>query len=303
VEHAARRGARIAAWRAGERIRGGPAKARRGPFQLAGRGRPELGFLWKNLLSTWEYFTPRVFLICAAVIALGCWWLNRQPLGRGFLPGLGAVALAFSIYVLIVGPQFARQDIRSDLGRADVLKTYPLRGWQIVLGELLTPTVILTSILWLALLTLVLTFHPTRPGLLWLTPGLRGTFALCVAAVLPALVCLQMLVPSAAALLFPAWFHATRMRGGGPEVVGQRMIFFFAQTLTMALAFVPALLAAGIPFLIASLLRATGPLALIVCTLAGAVLMLAILLAEIAGGIWLLGARFEKLDLSAEVPP
>jgi hypothetical protein len=300
VEHAERRSARIAAWRAGERARG-PGAARSSPFVLHSTGRPEIGFLWKNLLSTWEYFTPRVFLVAAALIALAAWWGGSHPIGRSFLPGVGAVTLVFSLYVLVVGPQFARQDIRADLHRADVLKAYPLAGWQIVLGEILAPTVILTGILWLALLTLALTFHPTRTGLLWLTPGLRATIAVSVAAILPAMVFLQMLVPNAAALVFPGWFHATRMRGGGPEVVGQRMIFFFAQTLTMALAAIPALFVGAIPFLTASLLDFTGPLALMICTVSGATLMLAILLGEIAAGIWFLGTRFEKLDLSAEL--
>ena len=45
----------------------------------------------------------------------------------------------------MIGPQLLRQDFRQDLPLADLLKTYPLRGWQLALGELLAPAAILTS--------------------------------------------------------------------------------------------------------------------------------------------------------------
>jgi hypothetical protein len=203
----------------------------------------------------------------------------------------------------VLGPQFARQDIRGDLVNADILKSYPLPGWQIVLGEMLTPVAILTGVLWLALLLLAFTFHFGRSDPAWLTLPVRigGTLGLAVNA--PALVFLQLLVPSAAALFFPGWFQTSRTRGGGPEIVGQRMIFFFAQTLTMVLAILPAALVAAIPFAAIALLHQTGTLALLGACFLGATLMLGVLVAEIGCGLWLLGDRFEKLDLSAELHP
>jgi hypothetical protein len=298
IDHAQKRTARIAAWRSGQRQFGnGTPKSRRAPFVLAGPGRPELAFLWKNLLSTWPYFSVRTFLVCAAAIGLGCSWMNTHPLWRGFLPGIGAMAGVVGIYMLIIGPQFARQDIRSDLVNADILKTYPLPGWQIVLGELLTPAAILSGVLWLALLTFALAFHPTQAAFAWLTPQLRLVAGLAIATVVPAVVTLQLLVPSAAALVFPAWFQASRSRGG-PEVAGQRMIFFFAQLLTIALALLPATaLAAALIFILQWFTGA--PFAVMVATIA----VLVILAGEIWCGLWLLGRRFEKLDLSAELRP
>ena len=58
----------------------------------------------------------------------------------------------FAGYTIIVGPQLARQDLRSDLPNADILKTYPIEGWRLALGELLAPTAILTAVLWVELL-------------------------------------------------------------------------------------------------------------------------------------------------------
>ncbi|MBI4623314.1 MAG: hypothetical protein HY736_08870 [Verrucomicrobia bacterium] len=304
VEYAEKRGARVAAWRSGDRrVHHPPTTGRAAPFRLSGIGRPEIAFFWKNLLSTWPYFNLRVFGACVVVIVAGCLWLNSQPSWRGLLPGLGALTLVFAIYTLVVGPQFARQDIRGDLVHAEILKSYPLAGWRIVLGELLTPVAILTGVLWLALLVLAFTFLPGRTDLAWLTPQVRIACVLGLAVNAPALVGLQLLVPSAAALLFPGWFQTSRTRGGGPEVVGQRMIFFFAQTLTMVLAILPAALVAAIPFAVIALLHQTGTIAILVSCTLGAILMLAVLLAEIGCGLWLLGGWFEKLDLSAELHP
>jgi hypothetical protein len=299
IEYAQKRGARIAAWRSGQRSAAStPTKGRAAPFPLAGFGRPEPAFLWKNLLSAWPYFTVKVFFACAAVIVVGCLWLRSQPIGREVLMPMSMFVLPVAGYVLIVGPQFARQDIRSDMVNADILKTYPLAGWQIVLGELLAPIAILTGVLWLALLAALLTFHPARQELAWLTPPLRITVGLALAAITPALVTLQLLVPNAAALWFPGWFQVSRTRGGGPEVIGQRMIFFFAQLVTMLLALVPATaVAAVIIAILYGFLSVPLPVAVGVAA-CGA---LAVLLGEIWGGLWLLGRRFEKLDLSAEL--
>ena len=297
VDYAQKRGARLAAWRSGQRRTGAAqAKPRPGPFPLASSGRPELAFLWKNLLSTWQYFTLRALLICAAVIVAASAWINSQPAGRGFLPGFGFMALFFGAYTLIVGPQFARQDIRSDLGHADVLKTYPLAGWQIILGELLTPIVILTGVLWLTLLTIALTFQPITVGLGWMPLERRIAFGLAVAVIVPPLATLQLLVPNAAALFFPAWFQLSRTRGGGPEVFGQRMIFFFAQVITMLVALLPA---AGMGALLFFIFQWwLGP---VIAVAIAALVVLVVLTAEVWCGIWWLGQRFERLDLSTDL--
>ena len=296
IDYAQKRTARIAAWRSGQRRLGGaPAGGRRGPFHLGGTGRVELAFLWKNLLSTWPYFNLRILLGSAAVIVAGCTWMTTHPAWRGLLPAIGVGAAMAGGYLLIVGPQFARQDIRSDLTHADILKTYPLPGWKIILGELLTPVFILTGLLWLALLTMALALDPAQVRFSWLTPPLRITGAIWLAVITPPVVMLQLLVPNAAALVFPAWFQASRFRGGGPEVAGQRMIFFFAQLITMAIALLPA--AAFAALLIFILQPFVGP-ALAVS--AGGLIALAILAGELWCGLWLLGQRFEHYDLSGD---
>lgn len=288
----------------GRRFPTGSVTKRAGPFLLSGTGRPELAFLWKNLLSTWPYFTVRVWVLAMTGTVILAAWLQRQPIvGPTLQPMIATAAAAFAVYALIVGPQFARQDLRNDLGHVDILKAYPLPGWRIVLGEVLAPTAILTGLLWLALLTLALTLHPAGRNWAWLTPPIRIVATLGLAALVPALVSLQLLVPNAAVLFFPGWFQTTRSRGGGPEVVGQRMIFFFAQMLTMVVALIPAAVVGAVPFAIAQIAGQRSTVALAACAIAATGLMLVVLLAEVAAGVRLLGARFERLDLSAELRP
>jgi hypothetical protein len=296
LEHAQHRADRAAAWRSGQRPGGAADKARPGPFHLRSTGRPEIAFLWKNLLSTWPYFTVRVWLGCAAVAVAASVWLGAQTIVPELATGAAVPLVVFAAYVLVVGPQFARQDIRSDLAHADILKTYPLPGWQIILGQLLAPAAILTGVLWLLLLAAAILLRPEGDAAdaFTLAEHLAGTLALALVA--PALVLLQLLVPNAAALVFPGWFQATRTRGGGPEVMGQRMIFFFAQLLAMAAALLPAAaVAAGVVLALHWIVGLAGAVA------CAAIAVLAVLAGEVWCGVRWLGARFERLDLSAEL--
>ena len=311
IERAAKRAEFVAARRSGQRLGRLPTKGRRPPFVLAGTGRPELAFLWKNLLSTWAWLNPRVWGWCALVIVSVTVWVQMQPGSRGWLIAYGPVALILGAYTLIAGPQFARQDIRSDLVNADLLKTYPLPGWQIVLGEMLAPTAILTGVLWLLLLAAAVAFQPGPRAFGFLTPALRDfvraclepgsrmLLTLCLAPLVPAIVALQLFVPNAAALVFPAWFQATRQRGGGGiDIMGQRLIFFFLQFLTMLFALLPAVLAGGATVFVACFVFSLPAIAGVWIAAAG---VLAVLLGELWLGLWFLGGRFEKLDLSSEL--
>lgn len=313
IARAEKRAAVVAAMRSGQRLGSAPTKGRRPPFTLASTGRPELAFLWKNLLSTFPWLSLRTWAIVALAILGGAAWISAHPTWRALFIFYGPMAVILGGYTLLVGPQFARQDIRADLANADLLKTYPLRGWQIVLGELLAPTAILTGILWLLLLAMAAGFQPAPTAFANWAPKLRDFAEGCTApssrlllglggaVLVPPVVMLQLIVPNAAALVFPAWFQATRQRGGGGiDVMGQRLIFFFAQLLTMLLALLPAVLVGAALVSVACFLLGL-PTVVGVWLAVGA--MFGLFLGEIALALHLLGERFEKLDLSAELRP
>jgi hypothetical protein len=264
---------------------------------LDGRGRPELAFLWKNLLASGPLFRPRPMLALTVVLGGAAWWVTGQP---GFEP-LSAAAFAMGIVVLmgflLFGPQIARQDLRTDLANADLLKTYPLRGWQIVFGEMLTPGVILSGMSWLALLIVYLLL-PNE-----LISGYPAVWrigaALGLALLIPPFLAIQVLVPNATTVLFPAWVQATRDRTErGVEVMGQRLIFVASQFLVTALALVPPLILGGLAFGLVQWFAGF--------TIAGAVAAVAVawlLAVEAWLGIHWLGSRFEALDISSELRP
>ncbi|HEY8507810.1 MAG TPA: hypothetical protein VIL32_05590, partial [Steroidobacteraceae bacterium] len=280
-------------WRANVNQR----KGQRDPFKLSPKGRPEIAFLWKNLLATAPIFRVQYFLIAAAVIAVAFTWLHASIGPHPALYGVSGATIMTALTCAIFGPQIVRQDLRGDLPRTDMLKTYPLAGWQVVLGEVLTPLVMLTSILWLLLLAAAFSYPPDRMP--WLTPGLHATIVTGLGLLAPPFIAVQLLVPNAAALLFPAWSQTVGNRAEqGLDVLGQRILFAVGQLLVVALALLPCALAATILFFPVRWLW--GPLPAAIVALLG---VIAILLAEFWIGLRWLGRRFEVFDLSSELRP
>jgi hypothetical protein len=295
IAKAEKRAARLRAMRQG-RFGQPQRKAHGVPFNLAAVRRPELAFLWKNLLASAPYLRPRTALIAAAVIVVVATWLVRGDV-EPFRTVMALFGLIGAGYVFVFGPMVARQDLRLDLPNADILKTYPLRGWQVVLGEILAPVAIVTVLLWLLLLAWLLTANPPRAE--WWTLGTKITAAVAAGLLLPPLCAIQVLVMNASVLLFPAWVQQGADRGRGVDVVGQRILFAAAVFLTMALALLPAVIAAGFVFL--GLQWTLG--LQVVAGVAGAAVALAVLCTEVSLVVLWLGSRFESFDLSAELRP
>jgi hypothetical protein len=290
---ARRRASQLGDWRSNAAVR----KARTPAFALGGSGRPELAFLWKNLLATSGFFRPRPVLVCAAVVVGGTSWLSRRPDLAPFGTVLSVVGVAILIMTVLLGPHLARRDLRTDLANADVLKTFPLRGWQIVLGELLTPVAILSVVFWLALVTVYLSLPAGTFERI--PPGVHTGAALGLAVLGPPFLAIQVLMPNAATVLFPAWVQTTRdQTERGIEVLGQRLIFLAGQLLVTALAVLPALILGSLVFLGTNLVvgPATGAATALVS-------MAALLAFEAWLGIRWLGGRFEALDISSELGP
>ncbi|HVJ29382.1 MAG TPA: putative ABC exporter domain-containing protein, partial [Gammaproteobacteria bacterium] len=240
IAKAEKRATKLAAFRAGNYRRTAVKKVR-DPFKLRDTGQPELAFLWKNLLAMGRLFTLRSALVGAAIIAGACLWLASAEL-RGaqvFVATSGAVLFAI---VLFFGPMMARQDLRSDLKNADILKTYPLDGAQVVFGEMLAPIAVLSVMAWLALLAVTLT-GATAP----IPAYVKVLAPLAIAVCVPFLCALQLVIHNGIALVFPAWVASVSNHGEhGLDVLGQRLLFFAGQFLLLALGLLPALLGAVI---------------------------------------------------------
>ena len=292
IAKAEKRATRLAAFRAGN-LRSTALKRLRDPFKLRDAGRPETAFLWKNLVAMGRLFTPRSALIAAAIVTAACTWLVTAELrgGQAFVAVAATVLLPI---VLFFGPMFARQDLRSDLKNADILKTYPLHGAQIVFGEMLAPIAVLSVITWLALLAVTL----AGPGE-QMPAYVRILGALAVGVCAPFFCALQLVIQNGIALVFPAWVQSVSNHGEhGLDVMGQRLLFFAGLILLLALSLLPGALGAVVTFFAASWL--VGP---IVAALLAWLVVLTILGVEIWAGVHWLGERFARFDLSSELRP
>jgi ABC-2 type transport system permease protein len=295
IARAEKRGKRLRAVQKGDwRGQAAARKAQSPPFKLHNQGRPEIALLWKNLLSASAIFRPKVAMTVLAVLVVGSEWLNRPQMQGARLFSVAMVGILLG-YTLLLGPMMARQDLRAELSNVDLLKTYPLRGWQIVLGELLTPLSILSVLIWLCLCAGALLL----PGdtVTWLSPTLRIGVVLGLAILVPPLVAIQLLVLNAAAILFPAWTQSAGSRGErGLEVMGQRIIFVVGQLLITVIAMVPAVIAAALVFLVSQWLIGVTAAAV----LSGAMAFAVLCVETVASLLWL-GGRFENFDPSAEL--
>jgi hypothetical protein len=288
---------RIAAVRAGGAWHSAarPKKRKSPPFVLQPTGAAPVAFLWKNLISAGQAFSLRTWIFLA--LFAGCAGI---PIGLSsstngwLLPTVGILTVIFTGYSLFLGPAILRQDLRQDLANADMLKTYPMRGWQVVLGELLAPAAILTGVQWCLVLLAMATFS-RFPDENPISVSTRLSLGAAVAIVVPMLNLVSLVIPNASALLFPAWMQTGRQHVGGIEVMGQRLIFMLGSVLVFGFALVPAAVLFGLVFFFVKFF-----LGVIVAVPFSAAVAATVLAAEAALAIWWLGRLFEKFDLSAE---
>jgi len=235
----------------------------------------------------------RTWLVLAVVAATTSLGLMQTSGSQDMLTVLGMIAGMLLAWSLMLGPQLLRQDFRQDLPMADVLKAYPLRGWQLALGELLAPAVILTAIQWVLLLLIVAAVALLKQaGLGW--PGNCG-IALAAALLLPLLNCVTLLIPNAAVLLFPAWFQAGKEGGQGIEATGQRIILMLGQLVVFIITLIPAAAVFGVVLVLLKLFLSFA-LAIPLASVASAL----VLGVEIAFGVRLLGWLFERFDVAGD---
>ncbi|HTB63533.1 MAG TPA: putative ABC exporter domain-containing protein [Opitutales bacterium] len=303
IEYSQKIATRIAAMR--ERRAGGmvaPKKSRRDPFPLKSTGPAYYAILWKNLIQAGNVFTFRFWLILACftpamLIGASAIFSHNAPKGTfaaicGVAIGGALMLLAFSF---LLGPALLRHDFRSDLPQVEIIKLYPMPGWQIVLGEILAPVAILAAVQWLLLLVVLI-------GLIVIPLGSGASKAwfvsLTVSAMLvaPALDALLLIIPNGVALMLPSWVRFDKNAPRGIETMGQNIILALGQLCALLVAMLPA----GLIF---ALVYFLGGLALgsTVATMVAALAATAVLLAEAGYAINLLGKIFENFDLSSEL--
>jgi len=283
---------RIANMRAGQWGLQKPKKAKRQPFQLGTDGSPSIAILWKNLISSGQIFSRRFWFIIIWIAFMTA-MMTRGHFGWGM--AVTTFSGMFAIMSLFFGPQILRIDLRQDLPMVDVLKTFPMRGWQVVLGEVLAPALLLAAFQWL-LIFVFLVASPEKFGALDLPFAMKLSACLGAVIVLPFLDLIAILLQNTGVLLLPAWFQFDKSAPRGIETMGQQLILMFGQVLALALCLIPAALAFGAILFLTQLALPIGFGIVLGAVAAGVVMCI-----EVAFAVRLLGGVFERFDLSAEL--
>lgn len=295
IEDANRRARRLAAARRGRfEVRSGSGKLARPIYPLRPVGSAAEAFLWKSVLAVTRQIGSRLLVVLGlgvAAVALLASSGASQP-GSGRLAA-GGVLMVYGGMAVLFGPRVLRQDLREDLLLLDVLKAYPVRGRDIVVGESLGLTALLTVFVWLsaglgfALMMPALTATASPP--LWIV------IAVGAAVLVPGVVLVQVAGLNGFAVLFPAWSALGTQVSAGVERLGQQIVVMVGSLILLLLVLIPAAIAAGI---IAAVFVGISPHAAIV---AAASAGSAVLVFEAYLGMYFIGARLDTTD-PADVP-
>jgi hypothetical protein len=254
------------------------------PFVLGPTGRPEVAIAWKNLILLSRYASLRtlagVLPPLVAVVAMGAYHASSLV--------VAVVAIIIGGYAILLGPMSFRNDLRHDLPRLAVLRTWPVHGVSLVAGELAAPALVLTAIAWSAIV-MALAGSVAARGELGDWP-VRIVAALSAAVLVPTLIVGQLVVQNAAVILLPGWITTGEERSHGIEAAGQNMLVLAGTLLAFSLGLVPAAIVGGLLGWICYLLVGIAGL------VPAAVATSAVLGAEIGVAVWLLGRVLDRTE-------
>lgn len=289
AEAGRKRAERLANRRRGLTIRRPESKpASRAWFDLQPTGRRGTAIVWKNVIVFTREFRPATLALALLAIAVVyvLALVNTHSLRSGADTAAGVLA-AFLLMSTVMSPIGLRNDLRGDLRRMELLRTYPLTGRELVTGEIAGATLSL-ALMQAPLLLLVIA--SALLGSLGSTHA--GLIVLAAALGMPILVTatgIQYTIQNAIALFFPAWVRDTVPTG--IDGMGQRILMMIGSIVLLMLLLIPALVIGGLAFLAADVLA--GLTAGIV---AAGVLAVITLWGELAGAMVWLGRTYDRLD-------
>lgn len=295
IEHARTRAVALAAVRSGRWQAGAQARKRAAPFRLAPLGHRPIALFWKNLISMGTAFTPRFWVAISLLAFVGTIMMRQFMPGSVGLKIVGLLPVALVPMLFLVVPQMLTMDLRQDLAMIDTLKTYPMPGWQLVLGEVLAPALVLTGVQCLCLAWGV-AFFPELGSAKEPSVSERLAIGLALGIVAPGLNLISLLIHNATVLLFPGWARMGPGQARGFEAMGRGILLMIGQMTALALALLLPAAAFGAVFFVGQL-WVSWSLVLPAAALAA----LTLLLAEGYAALRMLGDWFERMDLSTEL--
>ena len=278
----------IEAKRTGGQVPAGKERYSPALVRLRPDGRPEVAIFWKNIAMVLRRRRARILYATYAVLIVAA--AAATDVAPRIAHTVGIAVMTWGGLLVVLGPQWARNDLRTDLANLDLLRSYPVEPDALVRAEAGSAALMVT----LAQVVLL----SIGAVALWDSPEvtLRGHERAVAAAsglvLLPSLNFMGLMIMNGAALLFPAWVRTSRSRAGGVDTLGQNVLTAAAYLLALALALLlPLAIAAGAGYLARPVLGDwSGTAAALV---ASAVLFYQAWLLS----VWL-GKAFERIDPS-----
>lgn len=270
----------------------GPRAAGPPIVRLRPTGHPGGALVWKNLVAVTR--GRRIGGWFAALAAAGIVLVTLSLRGDAIAEMAGALLLTWSGFAIALGPLWVRNDLRTDLAKLELLRSYPLPGAAVVTAEVIAATLVLSAI---QLALLLLTYLALVGSAMTETDLLDRTAILVLATlVLPVLNLVGFTVQNGAALLFPAWVRVGARRAGGVEALGQHFLLLAVFWLVMALALAPPV-AAGM--LLATALKDSAP---VPAAAVGLTAGLGVIAVEVRVALGWLGGIFERTEPGVVLP-
>ena len=264
-------------------------KRARAPFRLAPTGPPEIAIIWKNSVATMRISLAGIVII---LIVFGVLIANALYLHGEARNGIGIAFLMITCLFPFIGPNIFANDLRLDLPRLEVLKSYPLSGASIVAAEIAAPLVIISALELLSISCAAAVLGGSAKG-----SHLGGAeFAVIALLLAVPVVALQLLIRNAIPVIFPAWAARSKEDPRGFVLTGQRLMLVLGNFVILGFALIPAAVV-FIPILLLAIKFFAGNAIFAAITTAPPI---AVICGEVWLGVRFLGDRFEALDVSQE---
>ena len=264
------------------------------PFRLRETGPLEVAIIWKNLIALMRNSIAWV-VIFAAILAfmLGvAFWSNHEAAYMGF----GIALLCMSASFPLLAPNLFTNDLRLDMTRLEVLKSYPIAGERLIAAEIAAPLLVISILEMLFATASSVLIGMAGETTKFVRHVATPQFIVAVLLLTIPVCAVQLLIRNAIPVLFPAWAMRSKDEPRGFVMMGQRLVTMAGNILVLAVALVPAAVV-FLPSLWIAFRFFSGNAAFVGVATMPAVGVLA---AEVWVGVKALGAQFETIDVSNE---
>jgi hypothetical protein len=264
------------------------------PFRLRETGPLEVAIIWKNLIALMRNSIAWV-VVFAAILAfmLGvALWSNHEAAYMGF----GIALLCMSASFPLLAPNLFTNDLRLDMTRLEVLKSYPIAGERLIAAEIAAPLLVISILEMLFTTASSVLIGMAGETTKFVRHVATPQFIVAVLLLTIPVCAVQLLIRNAIPVLFPAWAMRSKDEPRGFVMMGQRLVTMAGNILVLAIALVPAAVV-FLPSLWIAFKFFSGNAAFVGVATMPAVGVLA---AEVWFGVKALGAQFETIDVSNE---